>query len=242
MLATRNGRCIRFQAEEETLRVFAGRASDGVRGIRLLGEDKVISLAVLRHVSGDLAEFRAYLRVAAQRRRQAGEEGGEAEAEAAPAPAEEADEPVEEVTLTPDRIAELAEAEQFILAVTEKGFGKRSSAYEYRLVGRGGQGIRAIGFDDGKWRTGREVVATFTVEAGDHLILVTDGGKVMRTMADQVRVTGRTAMGVRIARPEADERVMSCFPVMDDEEEPSQPGDAVGENAQAAATDGNGDE
>ena len=233
MLSTRGGRCIRFQAEEETLRVFAGRASDGVRGIRLLGEDRVISLAVLRHVPGTLAEFRAYLRLAAQKRRQAGEENGEAEPEAASAPADEAEEPVEVVTLSPEREAELAEAEQFILAVTERGFGKRTSAYEYRLAGRGGQGIRAIGFDEkaekgeaAKWRTGREVVATFTVDAGDHLILVTDGGKVMRTLADQVRITGRTAMGVRIARPEADERVTSCFPVMDDEEDEPAAADA----------------
>jgi DNA gyrase subunit A len=228
MLATRNGRCIRFQAEADTLRVFAGRDSDGVRGIRLLGEDRVISLAVLRHVPGTLAEFRAYLRVAAQRRRQAGEEAAEAEAEVGAVAADEPEEPVENVTLTSEREAELAEAEQFILAVTEKGFGKRTSAYEYRLAGRGGQGIRAIGFDDKaekgetpKWRTGREVVATFTTEKGDHLLLVTDGGKVVRTLADQVGIKGRTAMGVRVARPDEGERVTSCFPVMDDEDEPA---------------------
>jgi DNA gyrase subunit A len=231
MLATRNGRCIRFQAEEETLRVFAGRASDGVRGIRLLGDDRVISLAVLRHVEATAGERVAYLKEAAQRRRQAGEEGGEAEAEL-PAAAEETEEGAEIVTLSPERFAELAEAEQFVLAVTEKGFGKRSSAYEYRLVGRGGQGIRAIGFDDkadkgeaAKWRTGREVVATFTVETGEDILLVTDGGKVIRTPAAQVRITGRTAMGVRLARPEAEERVTSCFPVMD-EEEPAEAGAA----------------
>ena len=126
----------------------------------------------------------------------------------------------------------LAEAEQFVLAVTEKGFGKRSSAYEYRLTGRGGQGIRAIGFDDkgdksdpAKWRTGREVVATFTVQPGDDLVLVTDGGKVVRTPVDQVRITGRTAMGVRLARPDGDERVMSCFPVLEEEDEPAEAGE-----------------
>ena len=242
MLATRSGRCIRFQAEEETLRVFAGRASDGVRGIRLLRDDRVISLAVLRHVEGELGEFRAYLKAAAQRRRQAGEETGEAEGDAAPAAApDDGDEAVELVSLSPEREAELAEAEQFVLAVTEKGFGKRSSAYEYRLTGRGGQGIRAIGFDDkgdksdpAKWRTGREVVATFTVQPGDDLVLVTDGGKVVRTPVDQVRITGRTAMGVRLARPDGDERVMSCFPVLEEEDEPAEAGETPAAESGAA--------
>jgi DNA gyrase subunit A len=207
---------------------------------------------VLKHVPGEIAEFRAYLRVAAQRRRQAGEDNGEAEADGAAAAAEEAEEPVEVVTLTPEREAELAEAEQFILAVTEKGFGKRSSAYEYRLTGRGGQGIRAIGFDDRaekgeepKWRTGREVVATFTTEKGDHLLLVTDGGKVVRTLADQVGIKGRAAMGVRLARPDEGERVTSCFPVMDDEDEPAasgENGENGAEGTAAGGTDTNGDD
>jgi DNA gyrase subunit A len=230
LLSTRKGRCIRFQAEGETLRVFAGRASDGVRGIRLLNGDQVISLAVLRHVEGTLGEFRAYLRD----RRQVEEETGEAEVETAPAAPEEGEEAAEIVTLSPERKAELGEAEQFILTVTEKGFGKRTSAYEYRLTGRGGQGIRAIGFDDRaekgetpKWRTGREVVAAFTLEKGDHVLLVTDGGKLIRTPGDQVRLTGRTAMGVRLARPDEGERVTSCFPVME-EEEPAQAGVAGG--------------
>jgi DNA gyrase subunit A len=246
MLATRNGRCIRFQAEEETLRVFAGRASDGVRGIRLLGDDRVISLAVLRHVEASVGERMAYLKEAAQRRRQAGEETGEAEAEL-PAATEETEEGHEAVTLSPERFAELAAAEQFVLAVTEKGFGKRSSAYEFRLTGRGGQGIRAIGFDDkggaaAKWRTGREVVATFTVQPEEDILLVTDGGKVIRTPAAQVSITGRTAMGVRLARPEAEERVMSCFPVMD-EAEPAEAGAAHPADAGAigmAEPDANG--
>jgi DNA gyrase subunit A len=210
-----------------------------VRGIRLLGEDRVISLAVLRHVEATVGERVAYLRLAAQKRRAAGEENAEADA---PAAVEEAEEGGELVTLSPERETELANAEQFLLAVTEKGFGKRTSAYEYRLVGRGGQGIRAIGFDDkaekgetAKWRTGREVVATFTVEAAEDILLVTDGGKVIRTPAEQVRITGRTAMGVRLARPEAEERVTSCFPVMEDEEEPAEPGAAPSADSTAVA-------
>ncbi|QYU70270.1 DNA gyrase subunit A [Leptolyngbya sp. 15MV] len=216
LLATRNGRCIRFRAETETLRVFSGRESDGVRGIRLLGGDRVISLVVLRHVEGEVAEFRAYLRLTAQRRR---DEAGEVEEEANGAP-DDTEEPVEVVALSAEREAELAAAEQFLLTVTEKGFGKRSSAYEYATKGRGGQGIRAIGFDEKRWRTGREVVATFAVQPGEDVLIVTDGGKVVRVPAHQVRITGRTAMGVRLARPDADERVTSCFPVMEEETPP----------------------
>jgi DNA gyrase subunit A len=236
LLATRNGRAIRFRAEEDTLRVFAGRTSDGVRGIRLLRDDRVISLAVLRHVEGSPGEFRAYLKTATQHRRPVGEELGDAADEIAVAAApDEAEDPVEAVTLSPEREAELAASEQFLLAVTEKGFGKRSSAYEYTPKGRGGQGIRAIGFDDRgetpKWRTGSEVVATFTVQPGDDLLLVTDGGKVVRTSADQVRITGRVAMGVRLAKPDEGERITSCFPVM---EEPvgNGPGDGPGGGAE----------
>jgi DNA gyrase subunit A len=247
LLATRGGRCIRFRSEE--VRVFAGRASDGVRGIRLLGDDRVISLAILRHVEGTPGEFRAYLKAAAQHRRQTGEEGGEAEAETAAdeaaAASEEAEEQVEQVSLAPEREAALAEAEQFVLTVTKKGFGKRTSAYEYRLTGRGGQGVRAMGFDNkpengdaARWRTGREVLAAFTVRSGDDILLVTDGGKLIRMPSDQVRITGRTAMGVRLARLDADERVTSCFPVLDDEE-PAQAGedDAAGEIAATGLTE-----
>jgi DNA gyrase subunit A len=237
LLATRDGRCIRFQAEEETLRVFAGRASDGVRGIRLLKDDVVISLTILRHVPASVEERAAYLKAASQKRRQAGEEAGDASAEA-PAAADDAEEAAE-VTLTPERFAELEEAEEFLLAVTEKGFGKRTSAYEFRLTGRGGQGIRAIGFDEGKWRTGREVVATFALRSDDDILLVTDGGKVIRTRSEQVRVTGRTSMGVRLARPDGDERVTSCFPVMMEEEEPAANGGATPAGTGSTESDSN---
>jgi DNA gyrase subunit A len=219
LLATRNGRCIRFQAEGETLRLFAGRASDGVRGIRLLDGDRVISLTVLRHVPATPGQRAAYLRMAAQKRRDEGDANGEANG-AGPDDAEEAG---EDVTLSPERFAEFEAAEEFILSVTEKGFGKRSSAYEYRLTNRGGQGIIGIGFDDSGanpgWRTGREVVATMAVRPGDDVMLVTDGGILMRTGSDQVRITGRGAMGVRLLRLDEGERVTSCFTVLDEAED-----------------------
>ncbi len=207
MLATRRGRCIRFQAEAEQLRVFAGRDSSGVRGIRLLGDDRVISLAVLGHVDFDMAERAAYLKLAAQKRRSPEDDSGEATPE-------EGEEVVETVTLSAERAVAMELQEQILLCVTDRGFGKRSSAYEYRVTGRGGQGIGNITLVP---RTGREVVATFAVRPGDGVMLVTDGGRLIRLPADQVRITGRNAQGVMLLRLDGDERVTSCFPVVEDE-------------------------
>ena len=206
MLATRGGKCIRFTADADTLRVFAGRDSTGVRGIKLAQGDAVIALSVLRHVEATTEERAAYLKAAAQRRRLADDE---AEAPAAA----EAEEAVEEITLSPERFEALAEAEEILLTVTDGGFGKRSSAHEYRVTGRGGQGIAGIVLSA---RTGREVVATFPARPGDDIMLVTDGGQLIRLKADDVRLTGRMAMGVTLMRPAEGERVISCFPVADE--------------------------
>ncbi|MFC3002152.1 DNA gyrase subunit A [Falsiroseomonas tokyonensis] len=216
MLATRNGRCIRFQAESDQLRVFAGRDSSGVRGIRLLNKDEVISLAVLTHVDASPDERAAFLRHSAQRRRAAGEDvAPEAEA-AASATAEEAEEGNADAgPVSADRLSELDRLEQILLVVTDRGFGKRTSAYEYRVTGRGGQGITNITLGP---RTGREVVATFSVRPGDGVMLVTDGGRLIRLPADQIRVTGRSAMGVTLLRLGETERVTSCFPVVEEVE------------------------
>ena len=206
MLATRGGKCIRFTADADTLRVFAGRDSTGVRGIKLAQGDAVIALSVLRHVEATTEERAAYLKAAAQRRRLADDE--------AEAPtAAEAEEAVEEITLSPERFDALAEAEEILLTVTDGGFGKRSSAHEYRVTGRGGQGIAGIVLSA---RTGREVVATFPARPGDDIMLVTDGGQLIRLKADDVRLTGRMAMGVTLMRPAEGERVISCFPVADE--------------------------
>jgi DNA gyrase subunit A len=215
LLATKLGRCIRFQATDDQLRVFAGRDSSGVRGIRLAEgktPDSVISLSVLRHVEATPGERSAYLRQANARRRNGHEDEGEA---AIPAEngAAEGEETGEEVTLSPERIAELEAAEEFLLTVTDAGFGKRSSAYDYRVAGRGGMGITAITLTS---RTGRAVAGTLPVRPGDDLMLVTDAGRLIRLPVDQVRVTGRAAMGVTLYRVDGGERVMSVFPVVDD--------------------------
>ena len=206
MLATRGGKCIRFTADADTLRVFAGRDSTGVRGIKLAQGDAVIALSVLRHVEASTEERAAYLKAAAQRRRSSDDE--------AEAPAvTEVEEAVAEITLTPERFDALAEAEEILLTVTDGGFGKRSSAHEYRVTGRGGQGIAGIVLSA---RTGREVVATFPARPGDDIMLVTNGGQLIRLKADDVRLTGRMAMGVTLMRPAEGERVISCFPVADE--------------------------
>jgi DNA gyrase subunit A len=206
LLATRRARCLRFQINEDNLRVFAGRDSSGVRGIRLgngRGDDEVISLSVLRHVEASTEERLAWLKLAASRRRSGEEE---------PEPPVDVEEAVAEVTLSAERIAELEAVEEILLTVTDGGFGKRSSAYEYRVAGRGGQGIAGITLTP---RTGSAVAATFPVRPGDDVMLVTDAGRLIRVPADQVRITGRTAMGVTLFRLDADEHVTSVFPVVE---------------------------
>jgi DNA gyrase subunit A len=205
LLATRKGRCIRFQLADDTVRVFAGRDSSGVRGIRLLGGDAVISLTVLRHVEASIPEREAYLKFANARRRSNGDDDGETTTENEDA--------VADVTLSPERLAELELNEEFLLTVTDIGFGKRTSSYEYRVSGRGGQGIANITLAP---RNGAAVVATFPVRQGDDVMLVTDAGRLIRVPADQVRITGRQAMGVTLFRVNADEHVTSVFPVVED--------------------------
>src|SRR6185437_8675470 len=194
LLATHNGRAIRFPVGD--LRIFVGRASVGVRGVRLLRDDSVISMAVLRHqeLSPELRE--AYLAEAAKRRRLMGEESAaatdaEAEAEepAAPEPEGEGDEPAAgaPVALGEEQFGELAAREQMLLSVTEKGFGIRTSAYDYRTTGRGGQGVLNVAVSA---RRGK-VVSVLLADKADEIILVTDGGMVIRTPVRDIRIVRR---------------------------------------------------
>ncbi len=206
-LATKRGRCIRFQITDETLRVFSGRDSAGVRGIKLFPEDEVMSLSVLRHVEASPDERAAYLKYAAAQRR-----NGDDEPEAA-----DAEEPVAEIALSDERIAALRDSEEILLTVTDAGFGKRSSAYEYRVTGRGGQGIANITLS--AKRNGTAVAASFQVRDGDDVMLVTDLGRLIRTPVDQVRITGRSVMGVTLLRLDEAEKVTAVFPVVEEESE-----------------------
>jgi DNA gyrase subunit A len=240
LLTTANGQAIRFEVGD--VRMFKGRDSTGVRGIRLEGDDTVISMAILHHVEATPPERAAYLKQStAIRRAQTGEteadgasgnggassgNGGGSPAAGAIADAEEgADQSAE---LTPERYAELGGREQFVLTVSERGFGKRTSSYEYRVSGRGGKGIAAMIVND---RNGR-LVASFPVEGSDQIMLVTDRGQLIRCPVDDVRTAGRNTQGVRIFRTDQDEKVVSVERISDDGSDPAddageaEPGDA----------------
>jgi DNA gyrase subunit A len=208
LLTAAGGRCIRFPVTD--VRLFKGRDSSGVRGIRLDAGDEMISMAILRHVEASPGEREAYIRQAlAVRRAQGAEVAAEGGAEA---PEAELEEGAEAVELTPDRYAELGAREQFILTVSERGFGKRTSSYAYRISGRGGKGITAMIVNE---RNGR-LVASFPVEDSDQIMLVTDGGKLIRCPVDDVRITGRSVQGVRIFKTDEGEKVVSVERIPED--------------------------
>ena len=198
LLSTRKGKCIRFHMNE--IRIFVGRDSNGVRGIRLSKEDEVISMAIMGQMILSTEERDAYLRQAAKARQAV--EGG-------------ADESIDEVgdeegttetlKLSPERILELASGEQFILTVTENGFGKRSSSYGYRTTGRGGMGVDSIIVND---RNGG-VVGSFPVDPTDQIMLVTDGGQLIRCPVHDIRIAGRRTQGVTIFRVGEEEKVVA---------------------------------
>ncbi len=197
LLATREGKCIRFGVPE--VRVFAGRTSTGVRGIKLAGGDEVISMSILTKVEASAEERASYLKIARQRR------GAEDLEDAA-------EDETGDALLTAEQIAAFEAAEQFILSVSERGFGKRTSSYEYRTTGRGGQGIQNMEVND---RNG-QIVATFPIGEKDGVMLVSDGGQVIRTAIDQVRIAGRRTQGVTLFRVSPDEKVVSVAKIGDD--------------------------
>jgi DNA gyrase subunit A len=197
MMTTRLGKCIRFAVTD--VRVFKGRDSTGVRGIKLATGDEAVSLSLLRHSDASTAEGRAYLKQASAARRAASGE------EEAPLEEEETEDGVEEATLSTERYAELGAREQFVLAVSENGFGKRTSSYEYRVTGRGGSGIVALGM--GKKNTA--IVGAFPVEESDDLMLISDAGQTIRVPVSGISYQGRSAQGVTVFRVDEGERVVS---------------------------------
>ncbi|MDE2184089.1 MAG: DNA gyrase subunit A [Alphaproteobacteria bacterium] len=198
LLTTRLGKCIRFPLTD--IRVFKGRESTGVRGVKLAADDEVVSLTLLHHSDATTAEARAYLKQASAARRAAtGEE------EAPTEEPEEAEESVEEATLTPERYAELGAKDQFVLAVSESGFGKRTSSYEYRVTGRGGSGIVAMGMG----KKNNAIIAAFPVEESDDLMLISNTGQTIRVPVTGISVQGRAAQGVVVFRLDESERVVS---------------------------------
>jgi DNA gyrase subunit A len=202
LLTTMRGQCIRFAVDE--VRVFKGRDSMGVRGISLGEGDAVISLAILREFDAAGDERAAYLKM---RRAMAGETAAEEEVEGEAEPAAGA--------LSPDRYAAMSAGEQFILTISENGYGKRTSSFEYRLTGRGGKGIVAMAVNA---RNGK-LVASFPVEHGDEVMLVTNGGQLIRCPVEGIRIAGRSTQGVIVFDTADAERVMSVERISEPEGE-----------------------
>jgi DNA gyrase subunit A len=199
LLTTALGQCIRFAVED--VRVFTGRTSTGVRGIKLGAGDELIAMSVLHQIDVTPAEARAYLKRANAARRADGEAVEEADDDAS-----DGDEAAAsgEVELTDERFQQLAAREEFILTLTQEGMGKRASAFDYRRTGRGGKGLIAHRLPrDGK------LVASFPIAEQDEIMVVTDAGQTIRCAVDQIRIAGRATQGVRVLRVAAGERVVS---------------------------------
>ena len=199
MLTTKLGQCIRFAVAD--LRVFQSRGSTGVRGIKLAAEDHVISMSILRHVEATTEERAAFIKMS---RAVAGED-----TEAGPSDEEVAADTV----LSQERYAEMGAAEQVVLTVSANGYGKRTSSYEYRISGRGGKGITAMVVNG---RNG-PLVASFPVEESDELMLVTDGGQLIRCPVHDIRKAGRSTQGVTLIDTAKDEHVVSVERISEDE-------------------------
>ena len=209
LLTSAGGQCIRFLISDE-IRLFKGRDSTGVRGIRLDDGDQVISMAILDHFEASAEERVAYLKQANALRRSEDAEDIETVADA---DAEET--AVADVALPPERFAAMQAAEQFVLTVSKKGFGKRSSSFEFRTSGRGGKGIVAMVANE---RNGR-LLASFPIAENDQIMLVTDGGQLIRCPVHDIRIAGRNTQGVRIFKTDADERVVSVERITEEEGE-----------------------
>ncbi|HEX3442234.1 MAG TPA: DNA gyrase subunit A [Pseudolabrys sp.] len=216
LLTTAGGQCIRFAVPE--VRVFTGRTSMGVRGIGLDKEDRVISLSILRHVEVTADERAAYLKRASAVRRGSGAEvdaGAAPEAEEVQENGDNGHADAANIELGEQRYVELSAAEQFVLTLSERGFGKRSSSFEYRTTGRGGKGIVAMSLTQ---KTGR-IVGAFPVEEGDQIMLVTDAGKLIRTTVAGIRIAGRPTQGVIVLNTADDEHVVSVERLSEEEGE-----------------------
>lgn len=210
LLTTAMGQCIRFPVTD--IRVFAGRNSVGVRGIRLAEKDDLISMTILGHVDAEPWQRAAYIKRAMAERRLDDEDTDDISTD-------DGDEIVGEGELTQEFYDEMKAREQFVLTVSAKGYGKRSSSYEFRTSGRGGKGIRAT--DTGKTATIGKLVATFPVEDDNQIMLVSDGGQVIRVPVDGIRMAGRATKGVTIFSTAKNENVVS----VDRISEPSDDGE-----------------
>ena len=194
MLVTDSGRAIRFSTT--AVRVFKGRKSTGVRGIKLLGDDKVVSMSIIRHFEASPDERSAYLKM---RRAVAGMSDDEVSSQ------EEEEEINANATISPEKYAEMSAAENLILTITSSGSGKLSSSHDYPVRGRGGMGVSAI---DKKMRGGL-LVASFPVEIEDQIMLATSNGQSIRVPVEGISFRSRSAGGVKVFNTGEDEQVVS---------------------------------
>lgn len=208
LMAARGGKCIRFPATK--VRLFKGRNSDGVRGIKLGDDDEVVSMSILHHVNMDQEQKVAYLRYANAKRR-----------------GEDPEKPAE---IDDERLAALEEREEFILSITVNGYGKRTSSYEYRVTGRGGSGIINIETSE---RNG-EVIAAFPIDVKDQLMMVTDNGRLIRVPVHDVRIAGRNTQGVTLFKVGEEELIVSVDRILETEDDEIAEVESDVENAETS--------
>jgi len=208
LLTSAGGQCVRFAVAD--VRVFSGRTSMGVRGINLADGDKLISQSILRHVEATAEERAAYLKRANAVRR-----GGSGETEEVAVNGGDVEEAEGAIELGELRYVEMSAKEQFVLTISEKGYGKRTSSYEYRTTNRGGKGIVAMAITE---KNGR-IVASFPVEETDQIMLVTDGGQLIRCPVDGIRIAGRATQGVIVFSTAEGEKVASVERLSEEGEE-----------------------
>lgn len=209
MLTTALGKSIRFKVTD--IRRFVGRTSSGVRGIKLAGDDEVISMAVMHHVDIETDEARAYMKHANAMRRALNEEDGDDEVSS--------DDLDIETELSEERLGELQAREQFILTLADDGMGKRSSSYDYRCMNRGGQGVTAQNLDRKAGDEDAKLVRSCTIGEDDQLMIVTDGGQLIRCPVRNIRIVSRSSRGVTVIRTKTEERVVSVGRIEDASED-----------------------
>lgn len=209
VLTTLLGRAIRFPVTDA--RRFVGRTSSGVRGIKLGLGDEVISMAVLRHFDATSEDRTAYLKHANAMRKALGDDVDDS--------SDDEDEVENETALSDERLGEMGAAEQFLLTIADDGLGKRASSYSYPVRGRGGKGVIAQNLDRGKKADDAELVRSFVVEDGDQIMLVTDGGQLLRTGVDNISIVSRSSKGVWVIRTREDEHVVSVERIAETEDE-----------------------
>jgi DNA gyrase subunit A len=217
MLTTALGRAIRFEISD--VRVFKGRDSTGVRGISLAEGDKVISMSILRHFDATPAERNSFQKLDGAARRAASGEEGEADV---PDVIEEGEEEGAEVSLSVERYAEMGAAQQFVLTVNERGYGKISSSFDFRISNRGGKGIQAT--DLSKLDEIGNLIAAFPVEMSDQLMLVSDGGQLIRVPVEGIRFAKRASKGVRVFKTAEGEKVVSVERISEPEDDEGETG------------------